>query len=154
MIFGAKILLYLLFAARLSLIDLRTFRLPHRLTLPMAGVGILFSFVPGNGLSPWESFLGFTAGIVPLGMVAWKRQKTFGFGDAVFAGAIGAFSGVAGLGIALVSSGLVALIVFKVRKIRGLVALGPMLAVGGIPGLLFPVFLSEWIPLILSYTKW
>ncbi|MHB1285538.1 MAG: prepilin peptidase [Leptospirales bacterium] len=146
MIFGAKILLYLFFAARLSLIDLRTFRLPHRLTLPMAVAGFLFSFVPGNGLLPWESFLGFVVGIVPLGMLAWKRQKTFGFGDAVFAGAIGAFAGVAGLGIALVSSGLVALIVFKVCQNRGLVAFGPMLAVGGIPGLLLTIFFRNGFP--------
>lgn len=135
MILGAKILLYLLFAVRLSIIDLRSFRLPHRLTLPMVGVGFLFSFIPGNGLSPWGSFLGFAVGIVPLGMVAWKRQKTFGFGDAVFSGAIGTFSGVAGLGIALVSSGLLALLVFKVQKPGRILPFGAFLATGGLAGL-------------------
>ncbi|MHB1287379.1 MAG: prepilin peptidase [Leptospirales bacterium] len=135
---GGKILLYALFATRLSLIDLRTFRLPHRLTLPMAGAGVLFSFVPGNGLSPRESLLGFIVGIVPLGMVAWKRQKTFGFGDAVFAGAIGAFAGVAGLGIALASGGLMALAVVRVRKKEGILPFGPFLAMGGLLGSLLP----------------
>lgn len=133
---GAKILLYALFATRLSLIDLKTFRLPHRLTLPMAGLGFLFSFVPGNGLSPWESFLGFAAGIGPLGMVAWKRQKTFGFGDAVFAGAIGAFSGIMGLGIALVGGGLMGLAFIRIRKKEGILPFGPFLATGGLAGIL------------------
>ena len=124
------------FATRLSLIDLRNFRLPHRITLPMAGLGFLFSFVPGNGLSPRESFLGFAAGIVPLGILAWKRQKTFGFGDAVFAGAIGAFSGVMGLGIGLVSGGLMALAVIRVRKKGEILPFGPFLAAGGLSGFL------------------
>jgi leader peptidase (prepilin peptidase)/N-methyltransferase len=143
MIFGAKILLYLLFATRLSLIDLRTFRLPHRLTLPLAGVGFLFSFIPGNGLSPWGSFLGFGAGIVPLGILAWKRQKTFGFGDAVFAGAIGSFSGVAGLGIALVASGLMALAFIKLRSSHGIFPFGPFLAMGGLLGSLLPFIIQK-----------
>ena len=129
-----RILAYVAFSLALSLIDIRSFRLPHRMTLPMAGLGFLFSFVPGNGLSPRESLLGFLTGIVPLGILAWKRQKTFGFGDAVFAGAIGAFSGVLGLGIALVSGGVMALAVVRVRKIEGVIPLGPFLASGGLAG--------------------
>ncbi len=136
MIFLLKMLLYLFFATRLSLIDLRSSRLPHRMTLPMAGLGFLFSFVPGNGLSPRESFLGFAAGIVPLGILAWKRHKTFGFGDAVFAGAIGSFSGVMGLGIALVFGGLMALAVVRFRKKGEILPFGPFLATGGLSGVL------------------
>ena len=143
---GAKILLYLLFATRLSLIDLRTCRLPHRLTLSMAGLGLLFSFVPGTGLSPWESFLGFIAGIVPLGILSYRRSASFGFGDAVFAGAIGAFTGIPGLGIALVTGGLMALVVFRFRKARGLLPFGPWLAIGGLPGLLLPVIIRNGLP--------
>ncbi|MHB1758220.1 MAG: prepilin peptidase [Leptospirillum sp.] len=135
--------MYLFFAARLSLIDLQTFRLPHRRTLPMAGLGFLFSFVPGNGISPWESFLGFVAGSVPLGILAYRSAASFGFGDAVFAGAIGAFSGMLGLGIALVCGGLIALAVFKVRKKEGLLPFGPMLAIGGIPGFFLPIFIQN-----------
>ena len=127
-------LLYAFFATRLSLIDLRSFRLPHALTLPMAGLGFLFSFVPGNGLSPRESFLGFAAGSLPLGIVAWKRQKTFGFGDAVFVGAIGAFSGVMGVGIALVLGGVMALAVLRARRKKGVFPFGPFLAMGGLAG--------------------
>ena len=134
MIIGAKVLFYLLFAVRLSVIDLRTLRLPHRLTLPMAGLGFLFSFIPGNGLSPWESFLGFAAGIVPLGILSWKRQKTFGFGDAVFSGAIGAFSGTIGVGIALMAGGLFTLAFIRVRPSQGILPFGPFLAIGGLAG--------------------
>lgn len=140
---GAKILLYLLLAARLSLIDLRTFRLPHLLTLSMAGLGFLFSFVPGNGISPWESFLGFIAGIVPLGILAYRRAASFGFGDAVFAGAIGAFSGAVGVGIALVVGGVAALIVFKIQKESGLLPFGPFLAIGGLAGILLTWFVRD-----------
>ena len=146
MIFGAKILLYAIFATRLSFIDLKTLRLPHRLTLPMAGSGFLCSFVPGNGLSPWESLLGFVVGIVPLGILAYRRSASFGFGDAVFAGAIGAFSGVLGLGMALIGGGMMALIVFRIRKKRGLVAFGPWLAAGGLPGLVLPILMRNGFP--------
>ncbi len=129
-----KVMAYVAFSLALSLIDIRSFRLPHRMTLPMAGLGFLFSFIPGNGISPWESFLGFAAGIVPLGILAWKKQETFGFGDAVFAGAIGSFSGVPGLGIALVSGGVMALAVVRVRKMEGAIPFGPFLASGGLAG--------------------
>jgi leader peptidase (prepilin peptidase)/N-methyltransferase len=134
-VFWIKVTVFITFGTILSIIDLRNFRLPHRLTLPMAGSGFLFSFVPGNGLSPWESFLGFTVGIVPLGILAYRRFASFGFGDAVFAGAIGAFSGVLGLGIALFLGGTIALIVSTLQENRGLVAFGPWLAASGIPGL-------------------
>ena len=109
----------------------------------MAGLGFLFSFVPGNGLSPWEAFLGFTVGIFSLGILSWNWRGSLGFGDAVFAGAIGAFSGVLGLGIALFLGGTIALIVSALQKKRGLVAFGPWLAAGAIPGL----FLSNIVPI-------
>ena len=134
-VFCFKACVFTIMGTVLSAIDLTTLRLPHRVTLPMAGLGFLFSFVPGNGLTPRESFLGFAAGIVPLGILAWKRQKTFGFGDAVFAGAIGAFSGVMGLGIALVSGGLITLSVYRVRKKREIFPFGPFLAAGGLTGM-------------------
>lgn len=133
-ILGIKLMLFATFGTILSVIDLRSFRLPHRLTLSMAGLGFMFSFVPGNGLSPWESFLGFTFGIVPLGILSWNRQKTFGFGDAVFSGAIGAFSGTIGLGIALLAGGLFALAFIRIRPRQGILPFGPFLAIGGLSG--------------------
>ena len=142
-VFWIKVTVFVIFGTILSLLDLKTLRLPHRLTLPMAGFGFLCSFVPGNGLSPWESLLGFMVGIVPLGILAYRRSASFGFGDAVFAGAIGAFSGVLGLGIALFGGGTLALIVFRVRKERGLVAFGPWLAAGGISGLVLPILMRN-----------
>jgi leader peptidase (prepilin peptidase)/N-methyltransferase len=135
-VFWFKAGIFAVFGTVLSAIDLKTLRLPHRMTLPLAGLGFLFSFVSGNGLTPLESFLGFTAGIVPLGILAWKRQKTFGFGDAVFAGATGAFFGLMGLGIALVSGGLMALAVVGVRKKEKIFPFGPFLAAGGLTGCL------------------
>jgi leader peptidase (prepilin peptidase)/N-methyltransferase len=133
---------YVAFSLALSLIDIRSFRLPHRMTLPMAGLGFLFSFIPGNGISPWESFLGFVAGIVPLGILAWKKQETFGFGDAVFAGAIGTYVGVAGLGLALFAGGGLA-VIFGLGKDRGPMAFGPYLAFGGVCSLIVLAFVPR-----------
>ncbi|MGL3709478.1 prepilin peptidase [Leptospirillum ferriphilum] len=130
-----KILAYASFSLALSMTDIRLRRLPHALTLPMTGLGILFSFLPGNGLSPGASFLGFLSGILPLGILAWNRRKTFGFGDAVFSGAIGAFSGVMGLGIALFSGGLMALAVVRALGKKGIFPFGPFLAMGGLAGI-------------------
>lgn len=135
-VFWFKAGIFVLGGTLLATIDLKTFRLPHALTLPLAGTGFLFSFVPGNGLSPWSSFLGFVAGVVPLGILAWRRQRTFGFGDAVFTGAIGAFSGVPGVGIALLSGGFLARIVIGIRKETGIFPFGPFLASGGLAGIL------------------
>ena len=135
-VFCFKAGIYTIGGILLAAIDWKTLRLPHALTFPMAVFGFLFSFVPGNGLSPWVSFLGFVVGVFPLGILAWRRQRTFGFGDAVFAGAIGAFSGVMGVGIALLFGGFLALIVFRIRKEKGILPFGPFLASGGLSGIL------------------
>ena len=61
----------------------------------------------------------------------------------MFAGAIGAFTGVRGLGIALICGGLIALVAFKVRKKDGIIPFGPMLAIGGIPGVLLSILMRN-----------
>ena len=134
-VFWVKAGIFALGGTLLAAIDLKTFRLPHALTLPLGVTGFLLSFIPGNGLTPGESFLGIVSGLLPLGLLAWKRPSTFGFGDAVFAGAIGAFAGVAGLGLALVLGRIAALAFFRMRKDGGLLPFGPFLAAGGLVGL-------------------
>ena len=134
-VFWVKAGIFALGGTLLAVIDLKTLRLPHALTLPLGVTGFLLSFVLGNGLTPWESFLGIVSGFLPLALLAWKRPATFGFGDAVFAGAIGAFSGVAGLGLALVLGGIGALISFRICKDRLLLPFGPFLTSGGLAGL-------------------
>lgn len=119
----------------LSLIDLKTFRLPHALTMPLAGTGFLFSFLPGNGITPIRSGVGFLAGVVLLGLLSWFRQGSFGFGDAVFSGAIGTYAGVAGLGIALFAGGGLG-VIFGLWKDRDPMAFGPYLAFGGVCSLI------------------
>ena len=134
-VFWVKAGIFALGGTLLAVIDLKTLRLPHALTLPLGVTGFLLSFVLGNGLTPWESFLGIVSGFLPLALLAWKRPATFCFGDAVFAGAIGAFSGVAGLGLALVLGGIGALISFRICKDRLLLPFGPFLSAGGLAGL-------------------
>ena len=134
-VFWLKAGIFALWGTLLAAIDLKTFRLPHALTLPLGVTGFILSFIPGNGLTPGESFLGIVSGLLPLGLLAWKRPATFGFGDAVFAASIGAFAGVAGLGLALVLGGIGALISFRIGKDRLLLPFGPFLALGGLVGL-------------------
>ena len=134
-VFWVKAGIFALGGTLLAAIDLKTFRLPHALTLPLGVTGFLLSFVPGNGLTPGESFLGIVSGLLPLGLLAWKRPAAYGFGDAVFAGAIGSFAGAAGLGLALVLGRIGALVFFRIRKDRGLLPFGPFLASGGLAGL-------------------
>ncbi|WP_053764663.1 prepilin peptidase [Leptospirillum ferriphilum] len=119
----------------LAAIDLKTLRLPHALTLPLAATGILFSFLPGNGITPLRSVLGFLTGIVLLGFLSWFRNGSMGFGDAVYSGAIGAYVGVFGLGIALFFGSGLAVIVRRKKKEPG--AVGPYLAFGGLCSLIF-----------------
>ena len=142
-VFWIKVVIFGTAGFLLSFIDARTFRLPHVLTLPLAGTGLLLSFLPGNGLTPGEAFLGFASGLLPLGLLSWKRPATFGFGDAVFAGAIGAFAGPSGLGTALVVGGFSARVAFHLRKGEGFLPFGPFLAAGGMVGLLLLPFLRK-----------
>lgn len=115
----------------LAAIDLKTLRLPHALTLPLAGTGFLFSFLPGNGITPVRSGAGFLAGVMLLGLLSWFRHESFGFGDAVFSGAIGTYTGVTGLGIALAFGGILA-VSSGFRKWKEPGAFGPHLALGGV----------------------
>ena len=139
-VFWIKVAVFAIGGTVLSAIDLSTFRLPHRLTLPLAATGILFSFFPGNGITPLRSVLGFLTGIVLLGFLSWFRNGSLGFGDAVFSGAIGTYVGVFGLGIALFfGSGLA---VFVRRGRSGPGAFGPYLAFGGLCSLIFLGFVG------------
>lgn len=147
-VFWIKVSIFALAGTILSLVDLKIFRLPHALTLPLAGTGFLFSFLPGNGITPIRSGAGFLAGVFLLGLLSWFRHGSFGFGDAVFSGAIGTYAGVAGLGIALFAGGGLA-VIFGLGKDRGPMAFGPYLAFGGVCSLIVLSFVPNGFGKIL-----
>ena len=138
-VFWFKAGIFALGGTILAAIDLKTLRLPHALTLSLAATGIFFSFLPGNGITPLRSVLGFLTGIFLLGFLSF-RNGSMGFGDAVFSGAIGTYVGVFGLGIALFCGSGLAVIVRRGSKEPG--AIGPYLAFGGLCSLIFLGFVG------------
>jgi leader peptidase (prepilin peptidase)/N-methyltransferase len=95
----------------LALIDLDTWLLPHGITWPLLGAGLLLSAL---GLSPAPSLrsAGYGAGVgfAVFALIAWigekvLRKEALGFGDVWLLSALGAWMGVAALlPIALLAS--------------------------------------------------
>jgi leader peptidase (prepilin peptidase)/N-methyltransferase len=143
----------------LTYIDLRTFRLPDVITLPMITIGILFSVVitPDPGLaSPISSLLGAIAGFALLWaldkMYYWaKKQHGIGLGDAKLLSALGAWLGLGAIPdillIASISGALGGLLWLRFQKqsIRSAFPFGPFLAFAGIIELLWPQLLQALI---------
>lgn len=143
----AALILVLLY---LSYIDLRSFRLPDVITLPLILVGLCF-----NGFSPlrfvtiedalWGAFLGY--------LVLWflnalyrfiKKQDGIGMGDAKLLAALGAWLGWAVLpSLLLIASfaGIIGGFIYlqwKRQNPRNAFPFGPFLAFAGIIELLWP----------------
>jgi len=134
----------------LSYIDLRSFRLPDVITLPLILLGLCF-----NGFSPlrfvnaedalWGAFLGYA--------VLWflnalyriiKKQDGIGMGDAKLLAALGAWLGWTVLpSLLLVASfaGIIGGLIYlqwKRQNARNAFPFGPFLAFAGIIELLWP----------------
>ena len=134
----------------LAYIDLRTFRLPDAITLPLILSGLLF-----NGLSQerlvffQDSVIGAILGYIslwPLNFIyrQTKKQNGIGMGDAKLLGALGAWLGWLALpGILLIASltGLIGGFIWlqwNKQNHRSAFPFGPFLAIAGIIELLWP----------------
>ena len=134
----------------LAYIDLRTFRLPDAITLPLILSGLLF-----NGLSQerlvffQDSVIGAILGYVSLWLLNFiyrqtKKQNGIGMGDAKLLGALGAWLGWLALpGILLIASltGLIGGFIWlqwNKQNHRSAFPFGPFLAIAGIIELLWP----------------
>jgi leader peptidase (prepilin peptidase) / N-methyltransferase len=143
-IFLILVLLYLAY------FDLRTFRLPDIITLPLIFTGLLFNSLSSQGFVSFQdsiigAILGYT-GLWSLNSLyrALKKHNGIGMGDAKLLAALGAWLGWQTLpGILLMASltgliGGIFWLVWNKQNHRTAFPFGPFLAIAGIIELLWP----------------
>ena len=134
----------------LAYFDLRTFRLPNSITLPLIITGLLFNSLSNQGFASFrDAIIGVIFGYSGLWLLnalyrTLKKQNGIGMGDAKLLAALGAWLGWQTLpGILLIASltgligGLIWLIWNK-QNHRAAFPFGPFLAIAGIIELLWP----------------
>jgi leader peptidase (prepilin peptidase)/N-methyltransferase len=137
----------------LAYVDLRTFRLPDVITLPLLLFGLLFNGLSYLGYLAFASFqdaaIGAFLGYASLWLLntlyrLTKKQEGIGMGDAKLLAALGAWLGWLALpGILLMASliGLIGGLVWlywNKQNHRSAFPFGPFLAIAGIIELLWP----------------
>ena len=123
--------------ATLTWTDIQSFRLPDKLTFPLMGMGLIYSYLMGDII---DSVIGLGLGYGVFVMIeyAFKRLRGkdgLGRGDAKLLAAGGAWCGWMGLPfIVLIASGfgLMAALMPSIRKSaeNGRIPFGPFLALG------------------------
>ena len=143
-------ILLILILLYLSYVDLRSFRLPDFITLPLIIVGLLFNFLsPSSFVDITDSIAGALIGYGSLWLLNClyrlaKRQDGIGMGDAKLLAALGAWLGWAALPsillIASISGFIGGMIYLKWRQQSSHhpFPFGPFLAFAGIIELLWP----------------
>jgi leader peptidase (prepilin peptidase)/N-methyltransferase len=143
-IFLILVLLYLAY------FDMRTFRLPDIITLPLIFVGLTFNGLTNQGFASLQnSISGAILGYSGLWLLnslyrALKKQNGIGMGDAKLLAALGAWLGLHALpSILLIASltGLIGGVVWlqwNKQNHRASFPFGPFLAIAGIIELLWP----------------
>lgn len=141
----------------LAYVDLRTFRLPDVITIPMIASGLILNGLFGSTHSGFVHFqdaiagavIGFTSlWMLNLSYRAIKKQNGIGMGDAKLFSALGAWLGWSALpGILLIASigGLLGgFIWLRYRKqcLGAAFPFGPFLAIAGIIEVLWPQILQ------------
>lgn len=126
----------------LALVDLRWLWLPHRLTAPLAAVGLLVAGLWRSDI-PFDQLIGAVAGFLAMTGVAWlyrryRGREGLGEGDAGLFGALGAWVGWQGLPTVLLYAGISGLLFVAMQRTTGRVvklttrlAFGPHLCLGG-----------------------
>jgi leader peptidase (prepilin peptidase)/N-methyltransferase len=125
----------------LTVIDLRTQLLPDQMTLPLLWLGLLAA-LGGYFVEPRTAIVGAAVGYLSLWSVYWAfklltGKEGMGYGDFKLLGALGAFTGLAGiLPILLLSSVIGAVVGGSWLALRGRdratpIPFGPFLAAAG-----------------------
>ena len=134
----------------LAYVDLRTFRLPDAITLPLILCGLFFNaFSEQRFTSFQDSVIGAILGYISLWTLnalyrLAKKQDGIGMGDAKLLAALGAWLGWFALpGILLIASlvgliGGLAWLKWNKQSHRSAFPFGPFLAIAGIIELLWP----------------
>jgi len=147
--------LLILILLYLSYIDLRSFRLPDIVTLPLILTGIVFNLLSPVGFTDTSNaVIGAVLGYGSLWLLnhlyrLTKKQDGIGMGDAKLLAALGAWLGWAALPsmllIASISGLIGGLIYLRWRKksTHHAFPFGPFLAFAGIIELLWPKFLQN-----------
>jgi leader peptidase (prepilin peptidase) / N-methyltransferase len=143
-------ILLVLVLAYLAYVDLRTFRLPDAITLPLLLSGLLWSGLSNQGLVSFQdSAIGAVLGYSSLWLLnllyrLTKKQDGIGMGDAKLLAGLGAWFGwFAVPGILLMASltGLLGGFIWlqwNKQNYRSAFPFGPFLAIAGIIELLWP----------------
>jgi leader peptidase (prepilin peptidase) / N-methyltransferase len=149
--------LLILVLGYLAYIDLRTFRLPDAITLPLILSGLFFNGFSSEGLaSLQDSAIGAILGYTSLWFLnliyrQTKKQDGIGMGDAKLLAALGAWLGWLALpGILLMASltGLIGGFIWlqwNKQNHRSAFPFGPFLAIAGIIELLWPQTLQIFL---------
>ena len=139
----------------LAYFDLRTFRLPDVITLPLIMAALFFNGLSKDGfVSFQDSLLGAILGYSSLWLLnflyrSYKKQDGIGMGDAKLLAALGAWLGWVALpGILLLASisgllGGVFWLQWNKQNHRSAFPFGPFLAIAGIIELLWPQILQN-----------
>jgi len=144
----------------LAYIDLRTFRLPDVITLPLILSGLLVSGLSSQGFVSFQnSVIGATLGFLSLWLLNYlyrfaKQQEGIGMGDAKLLAALGAWLGWFALPSILLIASLTGIIggliwlQWNKQNHRSAFPFGPFLVIAGIIELLWPqnlqtLFLSK-----------
>jgi len=144
----------------------KPFRIPDALALGLAVLGPLVALlIPGWGLTPLSSLRAWllsAGGLALAGGIYWWIQEwrhpsaqtddgdevvAMGFGDVILMGFLGAWLGVANLGVALLLAVVAgAVIGLVVRRMTGenKIPFGPYLALGGLVAFFFGQDLIAW----------
>lgn len=143
-------ILLILVLVYLAYIDLRTFRLPDVITLPLTLSGLLASSLSSLGfVSFQDSLIGAILGYTSLWLLnslyrLAKKQDGIGMGDAKLLAALGAWLGWFALPSILLMASLTGLIggliwlKWQKQNHRSAFPFGPFLAIAGIIELLWP----------------
>ena len=141
----------------LAYVDLRTFRLPDAITIPLSAAGLVLNYLFDIGLTDFSNaVLGAIFGYAFLWSLnaayhRLKKQNAIGMGDAKLLAALGAWFGLSALpSILLMASitGLVGGLVWlrlKEQSFHAAFPFGPFLAIAGIIELLWPQLLPTLV---------